>query len=112
MQAISRRILRYFHCVCGAAAVLLTMGPLSTAAPTQKDAKPPASKDQARPAQVRNAPPKNDPPKTAPVKLGLAINDPRALQGFTLISPFASPDTYLLDMQGRVVQTWHTDSAP
>ena len=112
MQTVSGRILRYFQRVCGAAAVLLTMGPLSTAAPPQKDAKPPASKDQARPAQDRNALPKNNPPSTIPVKLGLSINDPRALQGFTLISPFVSPDTYLLDMQGRVVRTWHTDFSP
>ncbi len=53
-----------------------------------------------------------DAPKPAPVKLGLSINDPRALPGYTLISPFESSNTYLLDMQGRVVRTWKTDSSP
>jgi hypothetical protein len=38
------------------------------------------------------------------VKLGLLINDPKALQGYTLFAPPSK--TYLIDMQGRVVKTW------
>lgn len=45
-------------------------------------------------------------PKDAPPKLGLAVNDPGAFQGYTLISPLNSPKTYLIDMQGKVVKTW------
>jgi hypothetical protein len=50
--------------------------------------------------------------KPAPPKLGLSVNDPRSLQGYTLISPFGSTNSYLVDMQGRLVRTWKTDSAP
>src|SRR5437588_695549 len=45
---------------------------------------------------------KDEPPKgkeakgTQPVKLGLAINDPKAFQGYTLLAP--STKTYLIDM--------------
>ena len=46
------------------------------------------------------------------MKLGLSINDPRAFQGYTLLAPFDSSNTYLLDMQGKVVQTWASDCAP
>ncbi|MFO0841736.1 MAG: aryl-sulfate sulfotransferase [Gemmataceae bacterium] len=42
-------------------------------------------------------------PKGGPA---LSINDPRAFQGYTLISPFNSPRTYLIDMQGRAVKVW------
>jgi Arylsulfotransferase (ASST) len=91
----------------GTTAFLLAMGLLGAAAPAQDAAKVPqrtvgtAKKDE-----------KKDEAKAAPAKLGLAVNDPRALQGYTLMSPFVSPNTYLLDMQGRVVHTWKTDSSP
>jgi hypothetical protein len=45
-------------------------------------------------------------------KVGLLINDPRASQGYTLIAPMTAKETYLLDMQGRVVQTWRSDWQP
>ena len=96
----------------GMAAILLAMGLLGTSAPAQDDAKPPESKDQPKPAKSKDASPKKVEAKTAPAKLGLWVNDPRALQGYTLMSPFVSPNTYLLDMQGRVVNTWKTDSSP
>jgi hypothetical protein len=83
--------------------LLLAIGALGAAAPARDDAKPAQGKDDA---------PKKDAPKPAPVKLGLSVNDPRALQGYTLMSPFVSSNTYLLDMQGRVVRTWKTDSSP
>jgi hypothetical protein len=50
--------------------------------------------------------------KPTPVKLGLSINDPRALQGYTLLAPMDSTSTYLLDMQGKVVHTWTSDCYP
>jgi hypothetical protein len=55
----------------------------------------------------------NSDPVTAPkVEPGLSINDPRAFQGYTLLSPLRSKSTYLLDMQGRIVKTWETECAP
>ncbi len=67
--------------------------------------------EEARPAQTKDAPKKEETKPVAP-KLGVSINDPRALQGYTLISPFISTDTYLLDMRGQIVRTWKTDSSP
>jgi Arylsulfotransferase (ASST) len=44
-------------------------------------------------------------------KLGLVVNEPRALQGYTVLAPIMSRKTYLLDMQGRVVRTWESESS-
>ena len=40
------------------------------------------------------------------------INDPKALQGYTLICPFDSSKAFLFDMQGRVVRSWETGCLP
>jgi hypothetical protein len=48
----------------------------------------------------------------APVRLGLVLDDPRAFSGYTLIAPVKSTKTYLIDMQGRVVQLWDSDCTP
>jgi hypothetical protein len=102
----------------GGMAFLLAMAMLAGAALAQDAVKPPPSKDQRKQAKSKDESPKKDAapkkaePKTAPAKLGLSVNDPRALQGYTLMSPFVSPNTYLLDMQGRVVHMWKTDSSP
>jgi hypothetical protein len=96
----------------GMAALLLTIGSLGAAANGQDGAGPPQKKDQAKPAKDQAAAPKKDESKPAPVKLGLAINDPRALQGYTLISPFDSSKSFLLDMQGRLVRSWETGCTP
>jgi hypothetical protein len=45
-------------------------------------------------------------------KVGLSINDPGAFQGYTLIAPLMSTKAYLIDMQGRVVQTWTAKCTP
>ena len=45
----------------------------------------------------------------APAKLGIQLNDPQALQGYTLIAPLNSKKTYLVDMQGRVVRVWESN---
>jgi Arylsulfotransferase (ASST) len=52
------------------------------------------------------------PSKPAPVKLGLSVNDLKAFQGYTLLAPMTSTKTYLIDMHGRVVRTWESDSPP
>src|SRR5262245_27942660 len=36
-------------------------------------------------------------------------NRPKAFPGYTLIAPLVSTNTYLIDMQGRVVRTWKSD---
>jgi hypothetical protein len=55
---------------------------------------------------------KGEPSRAAPVKTGLAVNDPKACRGYTLIAPLNSSKTYLVDLQGRVVRTWKSDTSP
>src|SRR5262245_23911249 len=76
--------------------------------PLKKDA------DGVKKSSDKDAPPKKDAekPAQAPVKVGLSINEPKAFQGYTLIAPLSSSQTYLLDMQGRVVHSWATDFSP
>lgn len=72
-----------------------------------------APQDDAKPGKDKEAPKKDDAaPKPPPVKLGLSINDPRAFQGYTLLAPMSSTKTYLIDMAGRIVQTWDSDCSP
>jgi len=53
-----------------------------------------------------------EPPDQPAVKLGLSINEPGAFQGYTLVAPVKSTRTYLIDMEGKVVRTWQSDSTP
>ena len=46
--------------------------------------------------------------KTDSPRLGVQINDPKALQGYTLVAPLNSKKTYLIDMQGQPVRTWES----
>jgi len=43
---------------------------------------------------------------------GLVRATDAAYQGFTLFTPLRSQDVFLVDMQGRVVHRWETDSTP
>jgi hypothetical protein len=47
------------------------------------------------------------PSRPAP-KVGVLVNEPDAIQGYTLIAPLQSTKTYLVDMKGRVVHTWES----
>src|SRR5260370_29586569 len=51
-------------------------------------------------------------PEPSRPKLGLLLNEANAYQGYTLLAPTNSTQTYLIDMQGRVVQTWKSDYNP
>jgi hypothetical protein len=95
----------------GATALMLALGALGSAAPPQDDAKPAKNKDDAKPPKSKDDPPKKEEPKPTPPKRGLHVNDPRALQGYTLMAPIMSNKTYLLDMQGRVVHMWESESS-
>jgi hypothetical protein len=68
-------------------------------------------KDTAKSADAAGDPlKKDDPPAPAPEKLGVSVNDTRALPGYNLINPMgnnpAGNKTYLFDNEGRVVHTW------
>ena len=69
--------------------------------PTLVNAQPGKDKDKDGPPKTKDGP-----------KLGLAINDPKAFQGYTLVTTLNSKKTYLIDMQGKVVQTWDCDCPP
>ncbi len=43
---------------------------------------------------------------------GLLRNAPGACDGLTIIQPLRSKDVHLVDMDGKVVHTWHTDYPP
>jgi hypothetical protein len=108
----SRRITRLDVYFGRTVAVLLVWGALGALASAEGDAKAPKVDDKPKAATSKDAPAKTEEPKPASVKLGLSINDPKALQGYTLLAPLDSPNTYLLDMEGRVVQTWASDCTP
>jgi Spy/CpxP family protein refolding chaperone len=110
MVSRTRRITGLASCLCGTAALLLALGAIR-AAGADPDAKLPKAKDQPKTAGGKKEAAKKKDEKPA-VKLGLWINDPRALQGYTVLAPLQSSKTYLLDMQGRVVRTWESDCSP
>src|SRR5437667_9861574 len=50
------------------------------------------------------------PPPQPKVKLGLHLNDPKALPGYTVLSTMNSKSVYLLDNEARVVHEWKVDT--
>jgi hypothetical protein len=62
--------------------------------------------DEAKAKVSRDAP---VPAKKAAVKLGLAINEPGAFPGYTLISTMNTKKSYLIDNQAKVVHSWQSD---
>jgi hypothetical protein len=44
--------------------------------------------------------------------VGLFVNEPESFQGYTLITPLASSDTYLIDNGGHVVHAWTASGPP
>lgn len=52
---------------------------------------------------------KKEPPDKAAPKTGLLVNEPTASKGYTLIAPINSTNTYLVDMEGHVMQSWKSD---
>ena len=45
-------------------------------------------------------------------KVGLTINNAGASQGYSLLAPMNATETYLIDVEGRVVKTWKSDYTP
>ena len=46
------------------------------------------------------------------IEAGLSVNDSRAYQGYSLVAPMNSTTTYLIDMDGQVVNRWKSDFTP
>ncbi len=88
------------------AAVLLAMGLVFAVASGVGALSP---QDAAKPAATGTAQDKKANPP-AP-KRGLVLNNPGALQGYTLLAPILSSKCFLIDMEGRVVRTWHSESS-
>jgi hypothetical protein len=49
---------------------------------------------------------------TAKPMVGCLVNDKKACKGYTLLAPSFSKNTYLIDMEGRVVRSWKSDFTP
>src|SRR5262249_54441497 len=60
------------------------------------------------PQDGRDEPPKKGGPPAAKVKLGLAVNDPKASPGYVLLNRMNHKTTYLIDPEGRVVKSWES----
>src|SRR5438034_2051693 len=90
-------------------AAVLTFAVWALAAATL-EVKAASPQDATKPAPGGEGAGKGKPEASKP-KLGLHVNDPRALQGYTVLAPIMSKKTYLLDMQGRVVRTWESESS-
>ena len=46
------------------------------------------------------------------IKTGLTLSEPGAYPGYTLISPVNRTQTWLIDMDGRIVHQWNHDARP
>ena len=44
--------------------------------------------------------------------IGVVFKDQNACDGYTLIEPFTSTETWLIDMEGRIVNQWHDNYFP
>ena len=106
MRFRSKRVIERLSLAGGIASLLLAIAAIGLAAQA------PPAKDQSKPATTKDGASRQAEPKKDQPKLGLLINDPRAFQGYTLISPFDSSKTFLFDMQGRIVNTWETGCTP
>jgi hypothetical protein len=69
-----------------------------------------AGSTRGQPPKGGDLPPKG-PAKGPAVKPGVSINSAKAFQGYTLVAPMNSNKAYLVDMEGRVVKTWQSDTA-
>ncbi len=63
-------------------------------------------------ASAQSTPPDKPARERSQPQLGLVLNDARASPGYTLLAPTNSTATYLIDLQGRVVQSWKSDCQP
>jgi hypothetical protein len=79
---------------CGATALILALLALGASVPGV----------MGQPAQ-----PDKPKPEPAKPKLGLLVNESAACKGYTLLAPTNSTKTYLIDMEGHVVNTWKSD---
>ncbi len=111
MESRGIRLLQRILGAAGMATLLLAIETIGAAAPRQDHAKPAQAQKKAK-TQPAPASTRGDAAKSAPVKLGLIVNEPRAQQGYTLMSPFDSSRTFLIDMQGRVVRSWEAGCSP
>ena len=60
--------------------------------------------------QAFGQPTSADPLKEA--RDGLTLNKPQAFQGYSLVAPMNSKSSYLIDMEGRIVNEWKSEFTP
>ncbi len=110
MRYHGKQISRLVMSAAVAAAVALLLLILGGLPPPVSAVLPP--KDEPASVRLKKAVGGGEPAKPASGKVGLLLNDSRANPGYTLIAPMTSNTTYLIDMQGRIVQRWESDSNP
>jgi hypothetical protein len=86
--------------MAGTAALLLALLIIGCVAPPSTNAPETSGDDQA------------GEPLFPPDKVGLLVHDPRACVGYTLLAPSKSTNTYLIDLEGRVVHSWDSKCYP
>ena len=60
----------------------------------------------AQPPQPETDNPRKD------AKDGLTVNKPAAFHSYSLVAPMNSTSTYLIDMEGRIVNEWKSEFTP
>src|SRR6185436_15604107 len=103
------------------AQILPALLPFCFQAPAPAPAKPQSPPQANRPAGVKTgdakpgeAMPGDGKPadKKEEEPRGLRVKEPGASDGFTIIEPLRSKDTHLVDLDGKVVHTWHSEYVP
>lgn len=75
---------RFFLSACAVVAAVMSAVPILA-----QDQKPPANE-----------------------QTGVTVNNPAAFQGYSLVAPMNSTSTYLVDMEGRIVNEWKSEYTP
>jgi hypothetical protein len=82
-------------------------GGTSPAEPTGRDVPQPGDGERPAPGSAARST-----GKTVAQEVGLILNDAGAFNGYTLFAPKHYAATYLIDNEGRVVNTWESDYLP
>ena len=94
--------------------ILLALPAFAQTKPAPKPAPPEPKPAETKPADTKPADVKpGDAKPAAPEEpRGLKLRTPGASEGYTIVEPLRSKDTHLVDLDGKVVHTWHSEYVP
>jgi len=105
------RIYNFVRCVRGGAAEPRTSGPAIQM--RQAPRRPQQMGERMGPDVGMPQGPGTMPGRESPDRpSGVIINEERAFKGYTLFAPIDSTTTYLIDNEGRTINTWESDYRP